>query len=184
MAAMALLLPLILLCSVPWVEMQESMSAFYHTDMRNTFVGMLVAIGVCLYAYKGFTEFENYALTFAGIFLVGVAMLPTSKPEGVVADFTAPTLHNICAIIFFALIVVVCLFARDSGQRNPEDFKQIYRIIAALMFIVLIFGILTLVFTESVKAQFPTAIFWLEFAAIFVFGAYWIAKTVELWNVS
>ena len=44
-----------------------SMSAYYYSaTMRDTFVGTLVAVGVFLYLYKGFSRQENWALNLAG----------------------------------------------------------------------------------------------------------------------
>ena len=75
MAAMALLLPLLLMAG-SWlstnVVFQSSISAFYHTPMRNLFVGLLVAVGSFLYLYKGFSNEENIALNFAGVFSIGL----------------------------------------------------------------------------------------------------------------
>ena len=74
-AAMGLALPLLL-----WVgseEPQSSMSACYHTRMGDVFVGLLFAIGACLYLYRGFSTRENIALNLAGILAFGVAVFPT-----------------------------------------------------------------------------------------------------------
>ena len=63
------------------IELQDSMSAYYHkivegVSMRDWFVGFLCAIGVFLYLYKGFSNAENILLNIAGISAVGVAMVP------------------------------------------------------------------------------------------------------------
>lgn len=44
------------------VKLQGSISAYYHTPMRNVFVGSLFAIGTFLYSYRGFRDSENIAL--------------------------------------------------------------------------------------------------------------------------
>jgi hypothetical protein len=81
MAIMAFALPLLLWCGAAarGVPLQASMSAYYHASnglMRDEFAGVLVAIGAFLYLYEGFSRAENRALNLAGIFAVGVAMIP------------------------------------------------------------------------------------------------------------
>ncbi len=49
------------------VELQTSMSAYYHTSMQDVFVGILFALGTFLYLYKGFSKGENIALNFDDI---------------------------------------------------------------------------------------------------------------------
>lgn len=46
--------------------------------MRNVFVGLLFSTAAVLYLYKGFSEKENIALNVASIFLLVVALVPTS----------------------------------------------------------------------------------------------------------
>src|SRR5688500_3060530 len=57
MGVLAVAFPLLLwwiglVCSV---ELQRSISAYYHTSMRDVFVGVLFAVGAYLYLYKGFS---------------------------------------------------------------------------------------------------------------------------------
>ena len=84
MALTALAFPLILLLGglSIGVEQQGSMSAYYHTPMRNAFVGILFMIGPFLFLYKGFSRQENHALNFAGIFAVGIAVFPNGYLHG------------------------------------------------------------------------------------------------------
>ena len=79
MAVLALVFPLLLwlygdfFLSIP---IQGSMSAYYHTEMRDAFVGILCAIGAFLFLYKGFTKLEDWLLNAAGLFAVLVAFFP------------------------------------------------------------------------------------------------------------
>ena len=49
------------------VPLQGSISAYYHTPMRNVFVGILFAIGASLFLYKGYGTTEDFVLDAAGI---------------------------------------------------------------------------------------------------------------------
>ncbi len=69
---------------------QDSISSYYYTDMRDVLVGSLWAIGVFLFSYRGYDTLEGpqlrrlfgtstdfLASSLAGICAVGVAIFPT-----------------------------------------------------------------------------------------------------------
>jgi hypothetical protein len=58
----------------------DSISDYYGGPLRDVFVGVLMASGICLIAYKGESRLEDYALNFAGINMVVVALVPNSFP--------------------------------------------------------------------------------------------------------
>lgn len=103
-----------LLVVVGWIwgsaGLQSSMSAYYYAGngaARNEFVGVLITIGAFLYLYKGFSQEENIALNLAGIFAVGVALVPMPWDCG--AGCPRISAHGIFAILFFICIAYVCL---------------------------------------------------------------------------
>ena len=57
----------------------DSVSGYYYTDMRNTLVGALCALGVFLVAYKGYDDVDLWITNIAGFGAIGVAFCPT-KP--------------------------------------------------------------------------------------------------------
>lgn len=57
---------------------QTSVSAYYYTPVRAIFVGVLMAIGLCLIVIKGSTTFEDSALNAAGMLAPVVAVVPTT----------------------------------------------------------------------------------------------------------
>jgi len=179
MAVIMILLPIVFLVSAYWVGMQGSISAFYHTGMRNVFVGVLFAIGICLYVYKGYNNLENSGLTVAGLFLFGVALSPTTAPDGSLPWYF-PVIHNICAVAFFGLIAVVCIFARRNGFRTPDEFRTAYNITAGLMVLVLAVAGVLLLLDKVWGVGFRTSTFWVETAAVWVFAGYWCVKSREL----
>ena len=44
---------------------QESISHYYHTDMRDVFVGALCAIALFMFFYSGYDKWDDRAATFA-----------------------------------------------------------------------------------------------------------------------
>src|SRR5664279_4207021 len=63
---------------------QNSISAYYYTGMRNVLVGSLCAIGVFLFSYRGYKT-DGPAGILASVFSIGVALFPTA-PEGSASD--------------------------------------------------------------------------------------------------
>jgi hypothetical protein len=141
MAFLAILLPPLLwfigkyAMSTP---LQNSMSAYYHTELRDVFVGALIGIGFLLFLYKGFSRREDWALNISGILALGIALFPTNPwPKSNAAEqapsiFTCKplcdadcmkysdvldrtsqfmidaSLHGYCAVLFFIPIFLVC----------------------------------------------------------------------------
>lgn len=63
-------------------DWQGSLSAYYHTGVRDGFVGILGVVGILLWTYKvGTRKVDNQLSTFAGIMAIGVALIPTGVPE-------------------------------------------------------------------------------------------------------
>ena len=57
---------------------QQSVSAYYYTPVRAVFVGVLLAIGLCLIVIKGSTTWEDSTLNAAGMLAPVVAVVPTT----------------------------------------------------------------------------------------------------------
>lgn len=57
---------------------QTSVSAYYYTPVRAIFVGVLLAIGLCLIVIKGSTAWEDATLNAAGMLAPIVAVVPTT----------------------------------------------------------------------------------------------------------
>jgi hypothetical protein len=194
MALTALAFPLILLLGglAIGVEHQGSMSAYYHTPMRNAFVGILFMIGPFLFLYKGFSWQENSALNFAGLLAVGIAVFPMDKTAAMMKlapydTYANGTVHGICAIVFFISISYVCIFRAsdtlaligDSSRR--KRYKMTYRILGILM---VLFPLLAAGMTNYLQDMFnpdtSITIFIVELAGVWVFGFYWIVKSLEI----
>ena len=193
MAILAFSLPLLLMAG-SWlsanVVFQGSISAFYHTAMRNLFVGLLVAVGSFLYLYKGFSKKENIALNVAGLSAIGVAFFPTIIPKNIleaprsylpIEPFTAPYLHGFCAVVLFFAIAYVCVFCGNEtialieNKKTRERYEKIYKGLGLLM---VVFPILAVLF--SFVAARDYLIFIVEFVAIWIFALFWLTKVMEL----
>ncbi|MCI0564943.1 MAG: hypothetical protein MN733_41275 [Nitrososphaera sp.] len=161
----------------------ESISAYYHTNMRDAFVGVIIAVGAFLYLYKGYSSAENLALNLAGFFALCVAIFPTGGTSVLGFEFSqAGTVHKICAVLFFFCLAYVSWFrASDtleliSDKTIKERYERIYKLLAIGMVILPIIAVV-LTFTLQPPAFWVFAV---EFAAIWVFAFYWLVKTFEI----
>lgn len=175
------------------LPLQPSMSDYYHAlgetgkSMRDWFVGFLFVVGLFLYLYKGYSKLENYLLNVGGILCVGIAVIPMciQGTSPVPCGWFTP--HGFCAVTFFLCISAVCLFCaddtleliKDARLPNPDKrialFKRLYQAIAVVMIVSI--GA-AWVLNEVAGTQH--AIFWVEFAGIWSFAAYWLLKSKEL----
>jgi hypothetical protein len=166
----------------------KSLSAYYHAGdaSRSIFVGGLVAIGVILALYKGFTKRENLLLNAAGIFAAIVVFYPTAcGDEKGIAITEDISVHGLSAVLFFACIAAVSWFCAEATlelldketQRDVyEGFKRRYRWIAFLFVPALPLAWLLDVTLTGGQA-FP---FWIEVIGIEIFAYYWFTKNREM----
>jgi hypothetical protein len=171
------------------VGLESSISAYYHSEARlpwlttrDIFVGGLIAVGACLYLYKGFSNKENIVLNFAGAFAEFVALLPgaaAGQPGGVVS-----TLHGTSAVLFFLCIAYVSLFrSRDTLFLLPAAKRSRYRRLYTATGVAMVASpamAVVLSFALSPTSRGHTVTFWVEAFAVWSFAAYWIIKTREM----
>ena len=179
----ALLLPLALVAWStvdPAVPMADSISAYYYTPARGVFVGVVVAIGVALMAYRGYTRGENVLLNAAGVLAIVVALVPTADPA--LPDQNVGTvIHAVAALGFFVLAALSIVFyghetvGAVAKRQLRRGYRAIYRVLTAL---VLIFPVIAFLLARVVD---PTAwLFVVETAALYAFAIFWLVKTYEL----
>lgn len=184
-AAIGVSLPLVLWMGgvlAAGLSLRPSMSAYYHTGMRDVFVGALCAIGVGLYLYKGFSSAENVALNAAGICAVGVAMFPTAYGN-------VPTLinhmHVVFAVLFFICLAYVSIrhasdtlsLVRDTDRARL--LKHWYRILGVAMVSSPVLAIMAAQLLRPRNGE-PSTVFFLEAFGAWAFAAFWLLKTWEL----
>jgi hypothetical protein len=195
LAVLALAFPLVLAIGGYWLgrlPLAGSMSAYYHASdslhplggapgqgiMRNCFVGVLFAVGALLYSYKGYSWLEDTTLKIAGLLAVGIAVFPMLWPPDTGSSSFSP--HGTCAILFFVFIAYVCVFrSGDTLSLLPPNqqgrYRRTYRFLGVAMVACPLGAWALLSFTPARTST----IFWVEFAGIYVFGAYWAIKTYE-----
>ncbi len=61
--------------------LETSISAYYGGPVRDVFVGVLIAVAVCMVAYQGATTLEDYTFNGAAFYAVLVALIPHNIDE-------------------------------------------------------------------------------------------------------
>ena len=113
----------------------ESISAYYYTGAVAAFVGMLVALALFLFTYRGFDNEYHKAdrgVAFtAGVAALAVAFFPTAAPADVppLAWWTRTTgvIHHVAAVVLFAMFAVFALWLfrlRRDGKTETTGWRN------------------------------------------------------------
>jgi len=172
---------------------EPSISNYYYTIMGNVLVGVLCAVSLFLFTYRGFDKKDNISSSFAGLFALGIAFFPmnieSSKDDCDILTRCDNTwrngVHYGSAALFFITLAYIsyCLFTKthhaDKNQPMTANKKKrniIYRVCAIIM-IASIAVIGSLLIPEVGKKLSPyklTIIF--ETIALWAFGLSWLTK--------
>jgi amino acid transporter len=185
-----ILLPFILLLGNSMVFgcncIEDSISRYYYTGMRDVLVGALCAIALFLLFYKGYNDWDKrwrinwdkWSSTLAGVCAILVALFPGTengpvKGSGIV--------HVASAAIFFGTMAAIscCLFTIKSKEKAPTPRKLKRNIVYKLCGIIIVICLVAMgVFYIFLNDSFPGSsfIYWTETLALVAFGVSWITK--------
>src|SRR5947209_19620800 len=77
--ATGLILPVLLGPVGYWafgIPIQDNMSSYYHTALRDEFVGAMCAIAIFLFCYRGYDRVESWTANLGCLSALGVALCP------------------------------------------------------------------------------------------------------------
>jgi hypothetical protein len=163
-----------------------SLSAYYHSDMRNWFVGSLWAIGSGLLVYLAARRnlADSVISSVAGLLAVGVALFPTNAPHTV--PTTISKLHVALAALLFVLLGVICFrFGNRDGKREDRSvrWRTTWRTIHRGCAIVIWFAVVGSVALAALGSEDNHAVFVGETVAVLAFGFSWFLKGSEIFNI-
>jgi hypothetical protein len=164
---------------------QYSISSYYHTGMRDVFVGTLCIIGFFLLSYRGYDR-DNIVGNFGCIFAVGAALFPitSNHPASGGTDLIG-YFHFTFAALFFGTLIYFSyfLFPKTHKNRQPSRRKlqrnKVYKACGWVMFICVFILIPIYLFLPDKVASVLNdyaPVFWLETIAIGAFGISWLIK--------
>lgn len=159
---------------------QNSVSDYYYTGMRDVLVGALCVIGAFLLAYHGYDRWDGLFSNAAGVGAVGVALFPSPPVHPSTRDNIAGYLHFAFGSVMFASLIVIALWLfRKTGLGGRTRAKRlrdgVYLACGLVMLVSLaLAGIVSLPFAAGLNSLNP--VFWLESIAIVAFGVSWLVK--------
>ncbi len=168
------------------IDVEGSISAYYYTRLGGVFVGALCAIGVFLVSYqyrvtkKEFAS-DNRLSTFAGLFGIGVALLPTTRHASTATGWekTVGTVHLTFAGLFLVLLCYLCLFRFTrtdlKAGMTPEKTRRnvAYLICGAVMALAIV--AVPVANVLHLNDSWPSLLVF-ETIAVEAFGAAWLIK--------
>jgi hypothetical protein len=164
--------------------LRDSMSGYYHTGMRNVFVGTLCVIGFFLLSYRGYERADDIAGDLACLFAVGTALFPTAPADPTPGEDSVGKIHFISAALLFLTLAYFCLrlFTKTDPSKPPTRRKRhrnrVYRTCGYIMLacVVLIFIYMVPMKGADSPLQAYRPVYWLEAVAVVAFGISWLTK--------
>lgn len=182
------------------VHIRGSISAYYHTPMRDVFVGFLAVVSVLLVAYMSGRpkswEFR-YSLV-AGVALALVIAFPTSRPAGLPDCRLDPVptgcgltqhwfgeggtawVHGISAVVFIlGLAAISFVFGRRAQKHEADRRKELVQFACGVaIFVALAWAAIGGLMDYDLWGITP--IYAAEFLSIVAFGVSWFVQGAYL----
>lgn len=152
--------------------MQDSVSDFYYTGVRDIFVGVLFVLGFFLLSYKGYDRIDSRFANAGFFFALGVALFPCKGPMA--------SIHFISAVLLFSVFIFFSLKLFPLGataKKNLHDVNiKIYKTAGLIMIgCLLSISITYLPPLQEFRLVYNTT-FWLEAIALICFAVSWLTK--------
>lgn len=167
----------------PWAPL-NSISAYYYSGSVSAFAGMLIALALFLFTYRGYNNAfyrrDRATACIAGLAAMVVALFPTGAPiKSLELAWWTPRIgliHYGGAAVLFSCFIFFCLFqfpmtSQDKSKALPRD-KQARNIIYYACGVGIIACMAWAVYANSVAER----IFWPESVALEFFAISWLVK--------
>lgn len=185
-----LLLP-VLLGPVGWlvfgVPIQDNMSSYYHTPLRDVFVGAMCTIGVFLFCYRGYDWIESWTANFGCLGALGVAFFPLDPgSDPLYQRSLVGYLHSSSGGVFFLTLAFYSLYHFPSvkdveHEHAPHEAERkfVYRTSGGVILLSMAaMGAYLLLIPDDWKRVLNgyNFLFWGEWVAVWAFAAAWLTK--------
>jgi hypothetical protein len=170
-------------------SLKASISDYFYTIMGSVLVGVLCAVALFLFTYKGPAPIDGILSSFAAIFALGVAFFPCNVSGGHTdcniiswpSDYARNMVHYGSASGFFIVLATMSLWLfRKSSKSNPGRRKRsrntIYLVCGIVMLVAMAAILALSVFHLSEELYYLRPTFWLELIALWAFGISWLVK--------
>ena len=167
------------------VPIQDNISSYYHTPMRDIFVGTMSAMGIFLLCYRGADWIENWTANIGCLAAICVALCPLdANSDPLFQKSIVGYLHTFSGGVFFLTLAFYSLvhFPRSGIEfEEPHLWERhfIYRTsgIVILLSMLTIGGYMILIPTTWKQwLNYWNFLFWMECIAVWAFAAAWLTK--------
>lgn len=162
--------------------LENSISDYYDNGTGgDILVGVLFALGVFLFAYKGPERIDSIIANIGGTMAMGIALFPTTSDKKFVY-----TTHLVCAVLLFTVFIVFSMYlfrkTKNHTKPTPEKIKRnrLYFLCGIIM-IICIVGMFGCYLINPSFASKYNVIFWGETLALIAFGTSWLTKAEWLY---
>ena len=167
----------------PWKPL-TSVSAYYYTGAVSAFAGILVALALFLFSYRGYDNAyhrrDRIAAIIAGVATVLVAFFPTGAPGDLEAlSWWTPLvggIHYFSAVVLFGAFIYFALFLfrrskvkRGASLPRGKQFRNVIHIFCGV-------AMLACMLWAGIATVTDAPIFWPEALALEFFAVSWLAK--------
>jgi hypothetical protein len=195
---MGILLPLICIlggCLIACIPIQQSISIYYYTNMRDFFVGLMFVVSFFLLTYKGYNRLDFFITLITGIAGLGVALFPCFNELYKLQRVgifqlninLSNTIHLASAGSFFILLAInsIFLFTRQNHELpTPQKGTRniIYIVCGVVILICLAIIFICMHFMPAEQLYNTKIILILEAIALLAFGTSWLIKGETLFT--
>ncbi|WP_435016288.1 hypothetical protein TA3x_003852 [Tundrisphaera sp. TA3] len=169
------------------IPIQDNMSSYYHTPMRDVFVGSMCAIGIFLFCYRGYDWIENWTANFGFLSALGVALCPLDPGSNPLQQRSVlGYLHTASGGVFFLTLAFYSLYHfPDADKGRPEVAPHeaqrnfIYRASGVVILLGMVaMGAYLFLIPEPWQRRLNDVnfLFWMEWVAVWAFAAAWLTK--------
>jgi hypothetical protein len=167
-----------------------SLSAYYHSGMRDVFVGALCATAIFLITYKVVeSSLDNTLSTIGGVAALGVAVFPTGRPgdapigptplqEALGEPLVAAIHFGSAALFILSLAAISYYFGVREGSR-PEP-RVRWRAVHWACAAVIVLTVLGILLSQATGVLDEFSLLVGEVVAVFAFGISWLLKGLRL----
>lgn len=176
---------------------QDSISSYYYTNMRDFFCGLLISVSLFLATYRGYERIDSIVSKVSGIAGFGIALFPCYHdfvPSRLVGVFqlspeSSDKIHLTCACIFFILLGINSFFLftlsdQKAELRSPRKNlrNRIYHLCGLIIFASIVLLVLLRFILGSVILSEDRIILILEAVMLLAFGFSWLIKGKTLFR--
>lgn len=176
MGLIAFALPILVTYLAQPVQL-DSISASYHTNAQDAFVGMLFIVSAFMLAYRGRNPKQGFFSKLGAVAAALVAVFPTSTK--VKPDLDSGPIHYTAAAVLFLVLAFFCyVFWKEThaSDKPMEKRRSPFYMVCGIVIVVVIVVIAIANWFFSETANEYQLTFWGEGVALWAFGAAWIVS--------